>query len=78
MTLLERKDFKNALWFAKEAKTLDRRREDIYYLIMRAQSGLNLRSSAVNTFFECKNMLDEELGIKPSDEMRDLYQMVIS
>ena len=78
ITLLERKDFRNALWFAKVAKSLDRNREDAYYLIMKAQNGLNLRSSAVSTFFECKQVLDEELGIKPSEDIRDLYQMVIS
>lgn len=78
MSLLERRDFKNALWFAQEAKNLDRKREDTYCIIMRAQNSLNLRSSAVNTFFECKRVLDDELGIMPSQDMQNLYRMVIS
>ena len=78
MTLIEKKDFRHGLWFAREAKNLDRNREDTYCLIMKAQNGLNLRSSAVNTYFECKDVLEEELGMSPSNDMKDLYQMVIS
>lgn len=78
ISCLEIKDFRDALWFARKAKDIDHNREDAYYLIMKAQSGLNLRSSAVSTFFECKNILDQELGIMPSSEIRNLYQTVIS
>ena len=78
VTCLELKEYRSALWFARRAKEIDHNREDAYYLIMKAQSGLNLRSSAVSTFFECKNILDQELGIMPSSEIKDLYQTVIS
>ena len=78
LACLEIRDYRNTLWFARKAKDIDHNREDAYYLIMKAQNGLNLRSSAVSTFFECKNVLDQELGILPSSEIRNLYQTVIS
>lgn len=78
MGLLERQDFKNALWYAKQAKAIDRKREDIYYLIMKAQNALNLRSSAIMTFFECKKVLSDEFGMTPSEDIKELYQLVIS
>jgi DNA-binding SARP family transcriptional activator len=44
---------------------------------MRAQLSLGQQAHALDTFFECKTFLNEELGIDPSKKMTKLYREII-
>ena len=65
------------LWFARAALKRDASREDAYAALMRAQVASNQRTSAIETYFECRKRLVEELGIDPSAETMRLYHSVI-
>ncbi len=67
----------SAMWFAREALSRDTLREDAYETLMRAQIAAGQRSSALNTFFQCKKMLSEELGIDPSIRTQRLYESIL-
>lgn len=75
---MQKEEYRNALWFAKKAKEIDRNREDAYELIMKAQSALHLRSSAFSTYFECRDALDVSYGIKPSDGLQSIYKSLLT
>lgn len=77
VNFLENRDYRNALWFAQQAKKLDRSREDVYSVIMQSQNGLNMRSAAFSTYFECKEILDVNYGISPSSEIQKVYKTLL-
>lgn len=78
VNFMQKEEYRNALWFAKQAKEIDRNREDAYELIMKAQSALHLRSSAFSTYFECRDALDVSYGIKPSDGLQSIYKSLLT
>ena len=45
---------------------------------MRAQLACNQRTSAVDTYFACREMLAEGLGLDPSRSMMDLYLSILN
>jgi DNA-binding SARP family transcriptional activator len=63
--------------FAREALVHDSRREDCYVTLMKSQMKLGQQAAALDTFFECKAFLNDELGIDPSAELTQLYREII-
>lgn len=68
---------RGAIWFAREALRRDRSREDAYIALMEAQIASNQRGAALDTYFECRRYLSEQLGIDPSKRVVELYRSVI-
>ncbi len=66
-----------ALWFAREAMRRDDKREDSYITLMEAQIASDQRGYAIQTYFDCRTFLREELGIDPSLKVVDLYRSII-
>jgi len=70
-------DVQSTLWFTRRAYDYDRSREDVYRALMDAQLNAGQRTSAIETYFACKDFLFEELGILPSVKTTALYQDLI-
>ncbi len=70
-------DVQEALWFARAALNRDHTREDVYAALMRAQMAAGQRTAALDTYFSCRHVLVEELGIDPSPEIVSLYRAII-
>lgn len=75
--LVEAGAAREGLWFARAALQRDRSREDAYVALMRAQISSLQRTAAMDTYFECRRYLAEELGIDPSPETLQLYRGII-
>jgi len=67
-----------ALVYLRRAIQADPLREDLYQRALRCQIASGQRSSAVDTYFQCRNRLSEELGLDPSSETRALYDHILS
>jgi DNA-binding SARP family transcriptional activator len=67
----------NAVWFARKAYDADPTREDVYRVLMAMQNRAGQRTNALQTYFDCKRFLSEELGILPSKKTTALYQELI-
>jgi DNA-binding SARP family transcriptional activator len=67
----------NAVWFARKAYDADPTREDVYRVLMAMQSKAGQRTNALKTYFDCRRVLGEELGILPSQKTTALYQELI-
>lgn len=65
------------LWFARAALQRDRSREDSYLALMRAQLAAGQRTAALETYFDCRRYLTNELGIDPSMDIIRLYRSII-
>ncbi len=68
---------RGSLWFAREALRRDDLREDSYATLMRAQLAAGQRASALETYFTCRRVLVERLGIDPSSAIVELYNSII-
>lgn len=66
-----------ALLFAYAAAQRERQREDVYLALMRAQIAADQRTSAVETYLACKEMLAEGPGLEPSPKMEQLYLSIV-
>jgi DNA-binding SARP family transcriptional activator len=66
-----------ALWMAKRAYQADSNKEEVYRALMGAQIKAGRRTSAMQTYFACKNFLSEELGVLPSQLTTNLYQKIL-
>ena len=75
--LLESGEPRAALWFAREATTRDRSREDACAALMEAQLGAGQRAAAIDTYISCRRYLAEELGIDPSPSIVALYRSAV-
>ncbi|MEG2530203.1 MAG: bacterial transcriptional activator domain-containing protein [Raoultibacter sp.] len=67
-----------ALQFARAALRYDETREDVYKILIQVQIAAGQRSSAMQTYFRCRNYLTTELGIDPSAQMVALYNQMIT
>jgi DNA-binding SARP family transcriptional activator len=76
--LLSVDDGLNALAFARRAVQVDQLREDLYQMQMRCEIQAGQRSSAIDTYFHCRDRLAEELGLDPSAETRALYDQILA
>lgn len=70
-------EWQGALWFAREALRRDATREDVYAALMEAQMAVGQRGGALDTFFSCRSYLSDELGLDPSPQIMELYQVLI-
>ncbi len=70
-------EVRGATWYAREAKRRDPSREDVYIALMSAQIASDQRASALDTYFECRRYLSENMGIDPSFKIMDLYRSII-
>jgi DNA-binding SARP family transcriptional activator len=68
---------RGALWFAREALDRDDLREDVYIALIEAQIALNQRSAAIETYFACRRILCDKLGLDPSVKLMELYNSVL-
>lgn len=75
--LVDARESRGALWFAREALRRDAKREDAYIALMEAQIASDQRGPALETYFRCRRYLTEELGIDPSMKVLDLYRSII-
>ena len=75
--MLQEGEMRGATWFAREALRRDRSREDAYSALMEAQIASNQRVAALDTYFECRRFLSEQMGIDPSRRVVELYRSVI-
>ena len=76
--LLSGGDPLNALDFARRAIQADSLREDLYQVQMRCEIEAGMRSSAIDTYFLCRQRLSEDLGLDPSAETRSLYEEILA
>ena len=66
-----------ALWFAQAALERFEKREDAFCALMRAQMSTGQRSLAMDTFFECKRFMKEDLGMDPSERIVRLHRRLL-
>lgn len=76
--LMDADDPDAALVFVRKAIQRDSLREDLYQCALRCQIAAGQRSAAIDTYFQCRARLDEELGLDPSPETRALYQEILA
>jgi DNA-binding SARP family transcriptional activator len=76
--LLDAEDPHTALVFVRRAIQFDEFREDLYQAAVRCQIAAGQRSSAIDTYMQCRDKLCEELGLDPSAEMRALYDEILA
>jgi len=62
-------------WY-RRALEEDELREDIHRRIMRAYAEAGRRSAALAQYGECREILEQELGVEPSQETQELYEEV--
>ncbi len=67
-----------ALWFARKALEMETGREDVYQTLMLAQQRAGQRTSAMETFFVCKQYLDNVLGIPLSKKTVRIYESLLA
>ncbi len=68
----------NAIIYARRAIQSDPFREDLFQAALRCQIAAGQRSSAIDTYFQCRDNLAEELGLDPSVETRALYDQILA
>jgi len=76
--LMTADDPSNALIYARRAIQSDPFREDLFQAALRCQIAAGQRSSAIDTYFQCRDNLAEELGLDPSVETRALYDQILA
>jgi DNA-binding SARP family transcriptional activator len=67
-----------ALWYARRALDTDPKREETYRVLMNTQEACGQRTQAIKTYHECRHFLDEELGLSPSKQLKELYLNLIA
>lgn len=70
-------EVRGAMWYAREAKRRDPSREDVYIALMAAQIASDQRANALDTYFECRKFLSDNMGIDPSAKVMELYRSII-
>jgi DNA-binding SARP family transcriptional activator len=76
--LIDAADPGNALMYLRRAIHSDPVREDLYQRALRCQIAVGQRSSAIDTYRQCRGKLSEELGLDPSGETRQLYDQILA
>jgi DNA-binding SARP family transcriptional activator len=70
-------DLDAAVRYAERAVALDRMAEAPYRSLMRLHDARGDRARAVRVYHECAATLEDELGVQPSAETRELYQALL-
>jgi ATP/maltotriose-dependent transcriptional regulator MalT/DNA-binding SARP family transcriptional activator len=71
-------DWPKAMDLAQRIIREDQFREDIHCMVMRAHAAMGNRGAAREHFEGLKRLLQNELGVEPSQETKKLYQQLIS
>lgn len=74
---LQGRDYEAALEHAEAACSTDRFNEAAHRLAMVAYYALGRQRDALDVFTRCRRLLDEELGVEPTQETRDLHVAVL-
>jgi DNA-binding SARP family transcriptional activator/predicted ATPase len=69
-------EYQQALDFAWRQVELDPLRESAYRQLMRLLAYVGRTSEAVSQYETCRHLLDEELGVEPSEETALLYEEI--
>ena len=67
---------KNALEFGLKILLADPLREDVHFLVVKLYAVLGHRQAALQQFENCKNLLQQELGLDPTPEMIALVDQI--
>ena len=67
-----------ALWFARAGKRATPYREDVGLALMRALEALSRKGAAIDEYFEVAAHLREEIGVEPSEELRQAYAGLVA
>lgn len=70
-------EHRGAIWFAREALRRDPSREDAYISMMESQLNSDQRGAALETYFDCRRQLSDQLGIDPSPRIMSIYRSII-
>jgi len=65
-----------ARFFAWRQLELEAWREEAHRQLMRILAGSGQRSAAISQYETCRQVLDDELGVEPSDETTALYRQI--
>jgi DNA-binding SARP family transcriptional activator/predicted ATPase len=76
--LEERHDYAGALEVLTRALTLNPLQEDIQRNAMRLEYLAGDRAGAIRRFEQLRRLLDDELGVPPMEETRELYDAIIT
>jgi LuxR family transcriptional regulator, maltose regulon positive regulatory protein len=76
-SLYQRRDYLNTIATFKALIKSDPFDETAYCAIMKAYSDLGHRGQIKETFMQLRDILDEELGVAPSEETQTLYEALI-
>ena len=66
-----------AIALARRGLAHDRLREPLYRVLMRAQARAGDVAAALQTYERCRRVLDEELGVVPSAQTRELHTAIL-
>lgn len=73
----ERRDIESAITRLRPLLKKDRADEDVQRRLMRLYALLGRRHDALRQYRACMEALDEELGLPPAPETRDLHQKIL-
>jgi LuxR family maltose regulon positive regulatory protein len=71
-----RRDFDGAVAWYRRALEVDELREDVHRRTMSCLAAAERRSEAVAQFHRCRQLLESELQLEPSQETRELYERI--
>ena len=66
-----------AIETANKALRLDPFREDIHRQLMRVYAANGMRSSALSQYRTCRDVLEQELGVRPDEDTTKLYRSIL-
>lgn len=72
----QRGEYENSLDYARRLIELDPWREEAHQQIMRVLALSGQRSAALAHYKICRQVLEEELGVEPSEDTQVLYQQI--
>ena len=70
----EEADFGHAIDYARRWLALDPLREEVHRWLMRLYAYDGQQAAALRQYEECVRLLDQELGVEPEPDTRDLYR----
>jgi len=71
------KDYDKSIISIKKLLKIDPLHEELYYHLMTVYSLSGQRTAAINSFYQLKKILREELNISPMMETQALYQQIV-
>ena len=74
---LENNQAESALFYLYRIDPASVGSEELYYLRMKAYSAAGRREDAMQTFHDCRQFLQNELGLDPSARIADLHQRLL-